>query len=212
MKEHKNIIKLDKKLLVIILILIMLYKIFINVVNYLHESGLQEGTYYVLMLISFALILVPLIACIGIYGMYVLNFIEFKVLNKEQYNDLQDELSKDNVVVCKEGHIYITEKYIVSAPSTPSLYERDSKGTIIELNKLIWIYCDEEQLYSDDKTKRIRLVGADKTNKYVIARLKIKEEEILNKIMDGIKQKNPQTLVGYTMENREKYEEIKYNK
>lgn len=114
MKEHKKIIKLDKSLLLIILVLLLLTVIIWSVANCLKDTTATIVKLFVL----FAFIPLNIISIL-LYLMHIVAFIPFKIKVNKHYKDLEDELSKDNVIFYKdykEQNIYLTDKYIVSVP------------------------------------------------------------------------------------------------
>ena len=135
--------------------------------------------------------------CILFCIKFVIGFILSKLIIKKNYMDLENELSNSNVIAYKKTKIYLTNKYIIS--------KNWCRILVLEYNKLIWIYHNDEQNEYGLPTGRMKFIGHDANSEHLIAL--IKDEKILKEIMDKIVEKNPEILVGYTLENKEKYKE-----
>ena len=111
--------------------------------------------------------------------------------------DLKYELEKNTSKYFEKERIYLTDNYIVS-----------NLNNILRVNRyedFIWIYISKLQQYGSTANIFVRVKTKNKKQYDIASSL---DENKLNEIIDLIKQKNTNILVGFTTENRKEYKNI----
>ena len=78
---------------------------------------------------------------------------------------------------------------------------------MLDYNELAWVYTQIVRQNGIPVSTNL-IAFTNKNKRYQLAMVYI-DEKLLNQIMNRIKEKNPQVLLGYTKENQQKYKEIK---
>ena len=144
------------------------------------------------------------IFAIVLFIVYIIGFIKTKnALKRFDKEDLEYELSKSSTIEYKKAKIYLTDKYIIS---------RVMGVNVLEYNELVWLYNEKRRVNGIPTT--INLKGFTNKKAYELAEVSAygEGENLLIEVMNKIKEKNLQVLLGFTKENQQSYKEIKKNK
>jgi len=121
----------------------------------------------------------------------------YRYTKTSYFEDLKYELEKNTSKYFEKERIYLTDNYIVS-----------NLNNILRVNRyedFIWIYISKLQQYGSTANIFVRVKTKNKKQYDIASSL---DENKLNEIIDLIKQKNTNILVGFTTENRKQYKNI----
>lgn len=147
--------------------------------------------------------------------LYITGYIKTKnALKKYDKEDLEYELSKSSTIEYKiskvstlenkKDKIYLTDRYIVS---------KIMGGlNVLEYNELVWLYNEKRRINGIPTTINLKGFTNKKSYELVVVSAYGEGENLLIEIMDKIKERNPQVMLGFTKENQQSYKEIKKNK
>ena len=115
----------------------------------------------------------------------------------------KDELEKalENSVAYEKAKIYLADEYLISTASGLD---------VIKYDDLYWIYINKTK-YRGITTGRY-LIAIKKDKRSVQIAYVVRDEKILQEIMEKIYEKNDQILIGYTPENQKTFAEFRKNK
>lgn len=111
---------------------------------------------------------------------------------------VKSELQQNTTLKFENERIYLTTNYIVSVVN--------GLLRITKYQDLVWLY--NKVAKQNSVTVNIFLVGATKEKKEFFIANSL-NEDILNNIIYLIKERNQNILIGYTPENKKKYEELR---
>lgn len=150
------------------------------------DTTLKEIRFdYILFSISLILTIIFLIN-------YFFNFFKYKK-NMSLIKDLDQLTVKENVYA--NMNLYLTKKYIIDI---------SYNLIVLKYEDILWAYSFEHRSNGLLINKNIKLTTKDKKC-YSIANTKLiskEKNEVLTKILNSLKRKNPNILIGYTKENR----------
>ena len=115
----------------------------------------------------------------------------------------KDELEKalENSVAYEKAKIYLADEYLIST---------ESGLDVIKYDDLYWIYINNTK-YRGITTGRY-LIAIKKDKRSVQIAYAVRDEKMLQEIMEKIHEKNDQILIGYTPENQKAFAEFRKNK
>lgn len=120
----------------------------------------------------------------------------FKVYNK---NELEEIL--ENGEVYEKAKVYLAEKYLIS-----TVLGLD----IINYDDLYWIYINKTKFRGVTTGRYVIAIKKDKKSLQIAYALR--DEKMLQEIIEKIHEKNNQILIGYTADNQKAYAEFRKNK
>ena len=132
-----------------------------------------------------------------IYIIVVLIRFKSKV-NKFGQGDLEMHLSSPMTLNYSKSEVYLTNDYIISTAKGIDFYIYED---------LAWMYL-HKQYYNGILTHMYLLGFSKYKNKKQILAYSRKDENSLNEIVTKILEKNPNILIGFNKENKQKYKEI----
>lgn len=170
-----------------------------NFRNYLGNTYLDEtvtptsNTVTTLTGIGIVVIIFSLIFII----IYVSQLARLKsTLKKYDIEELKNELSNTDIEEFDKQSIYLTDKYIIS-----TLNGLD----VLEYKDILWMYNEKRRQNGILLGIWIIVCTADKKRIQIASS---KKEDILIQIMEKIKEKNNDILLGFTSENNKAYKEL----
>lgn len=152
---------------------------------------------------------VSLCVCIGVFFdiFAFVNIISYFIKKSRIKKTLKeydkDELEKalENSDTYEKAKIYLADKYLITTISGLD---------IINYDDLYWIYINNTR-YKGITTGRY-LIGIKNDKKSVQIASAIRDEKMLQEIIEKIHEKNDKILIGYTLENRKAFDEFRKNK
>lgn len=132
-------------------------------------------------------------------ALYITSIAKIYMYSKKfDMESVKSELQQNTTLKFEKERIYLTTNYIVSVVN--------GLLRITKYQDLVWLY--NKVAKQNSVTVNIFLVGATKGKKefYIANSLK---EDTLNNIIYLIKERNENILIGYTPENKKKYEELR---
>lgn len=152
---------------------------------------------------------VSLCVCLGVFSdifafaCLITYFIKKSKVKKTLKEFNKDELEKalENSVAYEKAKIYLADEYLISTASGLD---------IIKYDDLYWIYINKTK-YRGITTGRY-LIAIKKDKRSVQIAYAVRDEKMLQEIMEKIHEKNDQILIGYTPENQKAFAEFRKNK
>jgi hypothetical protein len=134
----------------------------------------------------------------AIFIVFIVYKIRFKKnIKKYDKYELESELLSSDALYFKKENICLTNKYIIST----------LKGLdVIKYEDILWAYYENRNLNYSNIGKYL-IVGL-KNKKLIELAYSFNDEEVLIEIMNKIKMKNKDILIGYSKENQNKYNEL----
>lgn len=124
-----------------------------------------------------------------------------KTLKRYNLEELEYEIQKSSTIKYPKLKLYISDKYIIS----------NNEGLkVVPIEDVIWIH-----------VSKLRVQGFININRLLVYNTKFKtieiceslgKKELMNEIINIIKEKNDKVLVGYTKENQQEYKRLKKQK
>ena len=195
MDDNSKILKCEKKLLIIAIIIGI-----ISIFSFDFGNNLYEWYDWALIIVgSFGIIM-----SVSLLIIFIVICIETKItLKKYNIDELKYELSKSSVKKYEKLNIYLTDNYIIS---------KNMGLNILEYKNVVWLY-KEKRIIRYRRTGipiGISLLAFNKKKGYEIAYISIfkKTEKTLDEVMFEVQEKNNNVMLGYTKENVENFKKI----
>lgn len=165
-------------------------------ITYMDETNAPSSDLYVAM---FSLGISGIAICFALLIYIIIVLIRFKSkVNKFGQGDLEMHLSSPMTLNYSKSEVYLTNDYIISTAKGIDFYKYED---------LAWMYLHKQ--YYNGILTHMHLIGLSKNkNKKLTLAYNRKDEEILKEIANKILEKNPNILIGFNKENKQKYKEI----
>lgn len=132
-------------------------------------------------------------------ALYITSIVKIYMYSKKfDMESVKSELLQNTTLKFEKERIYLTTNYIVSVVN--------GLLRITKYQDLVWLY--NKVAKQNSVTVNIFLIGATKEKKEFYIANSLKQDQ-LNNIMYLIKERNENILIGYTPENKKRYEELR---
>lgn len=122
-------------------------------------------------------------------------------LRKYDKRDIEEEIEKDNTIFYQKIKLYVTDKYLLCYANGIN---------IVEYSDIYWTYIEKVRYRGFTTGKYVVLITKDKKKIQLTSTLR--DEKILNEVIEKIHEKNADILIGYTPENQKAFAELRKNK
>lgn len=121
-----------------------------------------------------------------------------KTLKKYSLEELEYEIGKASTISYSKLKLYITDKYIIS--------HKDGLR-VVAIDEIVWAYISTLRIQGLIKVNRLMVYKKDLKNDELSETLG--KRELLVEILNILKEKNNNVMLGYTKENKEAFKQLK---
>lgn len=122
--------------------------------------------------------------------------------SKTEWNKILNEIEQESTKYYKNFKLYLTDTYVIDISRSLQVFKYEDIG---------WMYQYELRQYGVLSQRNIVIATKKNKKKYIIANtdgIRKRSKKDVTEIMEWIASKNPDMLVGFTKENKEKAKEL----
>ena len=124
-----------------------------------------------------------------------------KTLKKYSLEELEYEIAKPSTIKYPQLKLYITDKYVIS--------HKDGLKVVL-IDEIIWAHIASLRMYGLVVINRLMIYNKD-FKKNELCEI-LGKRELLVEVINILKEKNNNMMIGYTKENQQAYKQMKKQK